>query len=103
MWQIGLRVVRDDVDGKIIRGLGVVLIDDKLEEYEVTRVAFQRSYSSQPDKDFEDALDEALDKAEQAKDVIVEFEDEIERARADAVDDARKRILEILDHEEALQ
>jgi len=103
MWQVGLRVIREDINGKIIRGLAVVLVDDKLEEYEVTRVAFQRSFSSQPDLDFETALDEALDKAEEAKDVIVEFEDEIERARADAVDGARQRILEILDHDKALQ
>lgn len=102
-WSVSFQVVRDARGSKELMGLRIMLFDGEDEEYEIARVAFRREDSANPDKDFATALDEQLDKAEQAIEVINDFEDQAERDLQDAKDKARNRIREILDHEEVLE
>lgn len=76
-------------------GLRVVLTDGE-ETWEVSRVAFIRRNSRNPETDFPAALDAELDRAAEAADALNAAMDEAESARSEAAEKARARVREIL-------
>lgn len=81
--------------GKNTGGLVVYLTDGE-DWREVTRVAYARQDSRNPEIPFEDQLQEELEKAGEACDVLNETLDELARVEESQVADAKKRIDEIL-------
>lgn len=103
MWTVVCRPVsdNDNTAHENRSGLAVVLVSDDETDtnYEMTRVAFVRKFAVDPDKDFTVALEEALDKAQEAADLVNETEADLERERAHARKKARERFREILGQE----
>lgn len=89
---------RTDNLGKNKGGLVVALTDGDA-SHEVSRVAYVRRNSKNPDVEFGDQLDAEIEKAQRAADAVNDYLDELERAEDERVVKAREKVREILGRE----
>lgn len=94
-WGVIMRPVRQD-SGSVSYGGLALLLTDGADEHEVSRVAFARDKSKSPKAEFGDALQQEIAKAEEAADLINDYEQKTEAARQIAVSEAQDRIREIM-------
>lgn len=100
-WSVVLRPVAAEVKLKgsrnksKVKGLALMLTDG-YQESEISRVAFQRPASNNPDEDFIAVLDIKLDQAQDVVELMNEFEQERERMEKDRDWEAGEKIREIL-------
>lgn len=95
-WAVLMRAANGrDESGESITGVAV-LITDGTNEWEISRVAFNRRVSANPGKMFDTVLREEMEKAQTAADVMNDALDDFDRAKADAQYQWREKIREVL-------
>lgn len=80
-----------------VAGLTIYVTDgNHFRRHEVGRVAFTRSNSINPDVSFEDQLDAVMARAEKVRDLINDTLDDLDRARAAAVEKVADEVRDML-------